>query len=116
DEVPLDDPSSYRRLIGRLIYLCTTRPDISFVVNYLSQFVSRPSDIHHKATLRVVRYLKTDSGYGLYFPSNSSLQIHAFSDSDWAGCPDSRRSTTGYCLGHSLISTYDFSFFFRSRI
>ncbi|CAN1766532.1 Retrovirus-related Pol polyprotein from transposon TNT 1-94 [Linum perenne] len=106
DGIPLDDPSSYRRLIGRLIYLCTTRPDISFVVNYLSQFVSRPSDTHHKAALRVVRYLKTDPGYGLFFPSNSTLQIHAFSDSDWAGCPDSRRSTTGYCifLGHSLIS------------
>ncbi|CAN1776000.1 Retrovirus-related Pol polyprotein from transposon TNT 1-94 [Linum perenne] len=102
----LADPTVYRRLIGRLVYLCTTRPDISFAVNYLSQFVSQPTDLHMQAALKVVRYIKNDPGKGLFFPADSNLKLHGFSDSDWAGCPDSRRSTTGFLvfLGDSLIS------------
>ncbi|CAN1342859.1 Retrovirus-related Pol polyprotein from transposon TNT 1-94 [Linum perenne] len=102
----LNDPAVYRRLIGRLVYLCTSRPDICFAVNYLSQFVSKPTDLHMQAANRVLRYIKADPGKGLFFPASSELKIHSFSDSDWAGCPDSRRSTTGFCvfLGDSLIS------------
>ncbi|CAN1268353.1 Retrovirus-related Pol polyprotein from transposon TNT 1-94 [Linum perenne] len=102
----LSDPAVYRRLIGRLVYLCTTRPDIAFAVNYLSQFVSQPTDLHMQAASRIVRYIKNDPGKGLFFPANSELKLHGFSDSDWAGCPDSRRSTTGFCIfiGDSLVS------------
>ncbi|CAN1157712.1 Retrovirus-related Pol polyprotein from transposon RE1, partial [Linum perenne] len=102
----LDDPSVYRRLIGRLVYLCTTRPDISFAVNYLSQFVSKPTNLHMMAASKVVRYIKNDPGKGLFFSASSDFRLHGFSDSDWAGCLDSRRSTTGFCvfLGDSLIS------------
>ncbi|CAN1263655.1 Retrovirus-related Pol polyprotein from transposon TNT 1-94 [Linum perenne] len=104
--VLLADPTVYRRLIGRLVYLCTTRPDISFAVNYLSQFVSQPTDLHMQAASKIVRYIKNDPGRGLFFPADSELKLHGFSDSDWAGCPDSRRSTTGFLvfLGDSLIS------------
>ena len=103
---PLSDPSSYRRLIGRLIYLTTTRPDIAFSVQQLSQFMSSPNDSHLKAAHRVLHYIKACPGRGLFFPADSSPTLRAFSDSDWAGCPDTRRSVTEFCtfLGSSLIS------------
>ena len=102
----LDDPTSYPRLVGRLLYLTITRPDITFAVHTLSQFLSVPRSSHLKATHHLLRYLKGEPGMGLFFSAASSLQVRAFSDDDWATCPDSRRSITGYCvfLGDSLIS------------
>ncbi|KAK8921731.1 hypothetical protein KSP39_PZI020888 [Platanthera zijinensis] len=103
---PFPDPSSFRRLIGRLLYLTTTHPDICFAVQQLSQFVSKPMDTHYIAATRILRYIKQAPGTGLFFPSNSDLKTCGFADSDWACCLDSRRSITGYCLfiGPSLVS------------
>lgn len=101
-----EDIASYRRLIGRLLYLNTTRPDITFIIQQLSQFLTKPTHAHYSAATRVLRYLKSCPGKGLFFPRDSHMQLLGFSDADWAGCIDSRRSVSGQCffLGKSMIS------------
>ncbi|GAU46985.1 hypothetical protein TSUD_403190 [Trifolium subterraneum] len=103
---PFEDISLYRRLVGKLLYLTNTRPDIAYATQQLSQFLHNPTITHYKAACRVVRYLKHNPGRGLMFHRNSDIQIIGYSDADWAGCLDTRRSTSGYCffLGSSLIS------------
>ena len=103
---PLSDAASYRRLVGRLLYLNSTRPDICFATQQLSQFMAAPTTAHLRAAHRVLRYLKASPGRGLLFRRGSDHQLLGFSDADWAGCPDSRRSVSGFCffLGDSLVS------------
>ena len=100
------DIAAYRRLVGKLLYLTTTRPDIAFSTQQLSQFMLSPNETHYKAVLRVIRYLKRSPGRGLFFPQSADLQIFGFSDADWGGCVDTRRSISGYCffIGSSLVS------------
>ncbi|KAK3039089.1 hypothetical protein RJ639_028835 [Escallonia herrerae] len=102
----LSDPGPYRRLIGRLVYLTITRPDICYAVHVLSQFMQSPRSQHWDIALRVLQYLKAAPGQGLFLSADSPLQIYAFCDSDWASYPLTRRSVTGYfvSLGNSPIS------------
>ncbi|KAL0368365.1 UNVERIFIED_CONTAM: Retrovirus-related Pol polyprotein from transposon RE1 [Sesamum calycinum] len=102
----LSSPDCYHRLVGRLLYLCFSRPDISFVVQQLSQFLQHPRVPHWDAAMYLLCYLKGTPGLGLFFPANTSLQLCAYSDSDWVSCPDSHCLLTGYCvfLGGALIS------------
>ena len=102
----ISDPSLYRQLVGSLNYLTITRPDISFAVQQVSQFMQAPRHLHLAAVRRIVRYLKGTSSRGLFFPANSPIRLIAYSDADWAGCSDTRRSVTGWCmfLGTSLVS------------
>lgn len=103
---PLADNTAYRRLVGRLLYLTHTRPDICFAVSQLSQFLDCPTSVHHAAAMRVLRYIKKSPAEGLLFSASSDIKLKGFSDSNWGTCPDTRRSITDYCffLGTSLIS------------
>uniref|UniRef100_A0A2N9GFY6 Reverse transcriptase Ty1/copia-type domain-containing protein n=1 Tax=Fagus sylvatica TaxID=28930 RepID=A0A2N9GFY6_FAGSY len=103
---PLSDPSSYRSTIGSLQYLSLTCPNIAFAVNKVCQFMTNPTDLHWSAMKRILRYLKHTSHHSLFLHKDSNFTIQAFSDADWAGSLDDRRSTCGYCLflGRNLIS------------
>ncbi|KAL8132882.1 hypothetical protein AgCh_008381 [Apium graveolens] len=108
DDTPtLSDPEIYRRLVGKLLYLNLTRPDISYVVQQLFQFLSAPAQSHLNAAQHVLRYLKGTLNVGLFYKANISLELIAYCDTDWGTCPFSARSLSGYAifLGSSLISS-----------
>ncbi|KAI5333442.1 hypothetical protein L3X38_023573 [Prunus dulcis] len=102
----LHNPETYRRLVGRLIYLTITRPDIVHTVHILSQFMQSPRTTHKDAADRLLHYLKGTPGQGILLSSSNNFQLRAYCDSNWASCPMTRRSTTGYfvLLGESPIS------------
>uniref|UniRef100_A0A2N9G7D2 Integrase catalytic domain-containing protein n=1 Tax=Fagus sylvatica TaxID=28930 RepID=A0A2N9G7D2_FAGSY len=106
DGTPLSDATLYRQLVGSLVYLTVTRPDIAHAVHLVSQFLSAPHSTHYAAVLHILRYIKGTMFHGLHFSAHSTLDLCAYSDADWAGDPTDRRSTTGFCffLGDSLIS------------
>lgn len=95
-----------RRFIGKLLYLTHTRPQISFTISKLSQFMEAPTNLHYQAALRVLEFIKNNPGQVLKFPADSSTTLKGFLDSDWATCPDTRCSITSFCffLGQSFIS------------
>uniref|UniRef100_A0A3Q7EU06 Reverse transcriptase Ty1/copia-type domain-containing protein n=1 Tax=Solanum lycopersicum TaxID=4081 RepID=A0A3Q7EU06_SOLLC len=102
----LADQGAYQRLIGKLLYLTVTRPDIAFGVNTLSQFLQQSKKSHMEAALRIVRYVKNQPGLGVLLSSNKNTTLTAYCDSDWASCPHTRRSVTGYLVkfGDSLLT------------
>lgn len=87
----LAEPEKYRRLVGRLIYLNITRPDLAYAVHILSQFMQAPCEEHWVTALRVVRYLKETVGQGILLTSDSYLHLVVYYDSDWTACPMTRR-------------------------
>ena len=106
DGEPLSDATLYRQLAGSLINLTVTRPDISYAVHVVIQFMATPRSPHYAVVLRILQYLKGTMFDGLHFSSHFSLILQEYSNANWAGDPIDRRSTTGYCflLGDSLIS------------
>ncbi|WJZ93061.1 hypothetical protein VitviT2T_012024 [Vitis vinifera] len=91
------DKGRYQRLVGKLIYLSHTRPDIGFSVSVVSQFMNNPTEKHMTAVIRILRYLKMTPGKGLFFQRTTKKEIEIFSDADWAGSVTDRRSTSSYC-------------------
>ncbi|XP_022867558.1 uncharacterized protein LOC111387247 [Olea europaea var. sylvestris] len=102
----LHDASSYRRLVGRLLYLTVSRLDITFAVHKLSQFVSSPRQPHLDAAHHLLRYLKASPGQGLFYSAASDFQLRAFANADWGSYLDTRKSVTSFYIfiGDSMIS------------
>ncbi|WVZ52330.1 hypothetical protein U9M48_003402 [Paspalum notatum var. saurae] len=100
------DQKEFRGMIGSLLYLTATRPDIQFVFCLCTRYQASPRTSHHQAVKRIFRYLKFTPELGLWYSSGSSLSLRGFSDADHAGCRIDRNSTSGTCqlLGTSLVS------------
>lgn len=101
-----DAITRYRSAVGALQYLVLTRPNIAFSVNKVCQFLSKPTEEHWTAVKRILRYLHDTAAYGLLIRKSSSLFLSGFSDADWAGDVDDRRSTGGHAifLGPNLVA------------
>lgn len=93
-------------MVGALQYLTLTRPDLSFIVNKVCQFLHAPTMVHWSAVKRILRYVRGTCDLSLKIRKSKSMVVSAFSDADWAGCVDDRRSTGGFAvfLGNNLIS------------
>jgi hypothetical protein len=108
DGTPLSsaDATNYRSVVDALQYLSFTRPDISFSVNQVCQFLSAPTTSHWAAVKRILCYLRVTSTFSIHITKSGSSLLSAFSDADWVGNPDDRHSTSGYTifLGNNLIS------------
>ncbi|GJQ91674.1 putative ribonuclease H-like domain-containing protein [Tanacetum coccineum] len=98
------DPSHYRGMIGTLLYLTASRPDLQFAICMCARYQARPTEKHLNAVKRIFRYLKGTVHRGLWYPKDSSFALTAFADADHAGCQDTRRSTSGQLLGDRLVS------------
>ncbi|GJX80638.1 retrovirus-related pol polyprotein from transposon TNT 1-94 [Tanacetum coccineum] len=100
------DPSHYRGMIGTLLYLIASRPDLQFAICMCARYQARPTEKHLNAVKRIFRYLKGTVNQGLWYLKDSLIALTAFADADHAGCQDTRRSTSGSMqfLGDRLIS------------
>jgi hypothetical protein len=106
EPLAVEDATKYCSIVGALQYLTLTRPDIAFAVNKVCQYLHNPTSTHWTTVKRILRYLKHTMGIGLNIRNSSSTLVSAFSDVDWAGCFDDRKSTGGFTvfLGPNLIS------------
>ncbi|RVW74757.1 Retrovirus-related Pol polyprotein from transposon RE1 [Vitis vinifera] len=101
------DKGRYQRLVGRLMYLAHTRPDLAYALSVVSQYMHNPGEQHMNAIMRILRYLKNAPGKGILFAKNVDHQsIEVYTDADWAGAVDDRRSTSGYFtfVGGNLVT------------
>ncbi|GJU91755.1 ribonuclease H-like domain-containing protein [Tanacetum coccineum] len=106
DGVPVQDPTLYRSLAGGLQYLTFTRPDLSYAVQHVCLYMHDPREPHFAALKRILRYVQGTLELGLQLYASATTSLVGYTDADWAGCPSTRRSTSGYCvfLGDNLLS------------
>jgi len=106
DEAPEAYASKYRSLIGSLLYLTATRPDIMYATSLLSRFMQSPSQIHFGARKRILRYLQGTKEFGIWYTTKTNSELLGYTDSDWAGSADDMKSTSGYAfsLGSGMLS------------
>ena len=102
---PIDN-KIYRSMIGSLLYLIASRPDIMFNVCLCAKFQSNPKESHFKAVKRILRYLKGSSSLELFYPKSNKFDLIAYTDADYDGCKIDKKRTSGLCqfLGHCLVS------------
>ncbi|GJV58189.1 hypothetical protein Tco_1459194 [Tanacetum coccineum] len=100
------DPTHYRGMVGTLMYLTTSRPDLTFVVCMCARYQAKPIENHLHAVKRIFKYLRGAVNRGLWYPKDYSIALTAYADADHAGCQDTRRSTSGcmQLLGDRLVS------------
>ena len=103
------DATVYRQLVGSLMYLVNTRPDICYVVNQLSQATVKPTMLFWKEGKHVLRYLRGTSGYGLWYRQSDEVKLHGFMNADWVGSPTDRKSTSGgiFSIESTTFSSYN---------
>lgn len=94
----LIDPTLYRSLVGGLMYLSATRPDLMFSASYLSRYLKEPKSKHLTETKKVLRYIKGILGVGLTYAAPRAAKLIGYSDSEWGGCREDLKLTTGYCF------------------
>ena len=106
DESKEVDQRLYSSMIGSLLYVTTSRLDVMQVVGQVARFQDAPKETHVIAVKRIFRYLKGTLDFGLWYPKGNDLTLIAYSDADWAGCVDDRKSTSGtaFFLGGCLVS------------
>ena len=100
------DKEMYQHLVGKLIFLSHTRPDITFAVSLVSQFMHCPREVHLQATYSILHYLKGTPGRGILYKRNGNTILEAYTDADYVGSITDRRSTSEYCtfLGRNLVT------------
>lgn len=103
---PPVDPGLYCRMVGKLIYLTNTLPNLSFAIGLVSRFMQDPREDHLQATKHIFWYIKGTLHFGIFYPRHAPLELTAFTDADWASCATTRRSVGAYLilLGGSPIS------------
>ena len=99
-------PTLYRSIIGSLLYLTASRPDIAFNVSVYARYQAAPKESHLNAVKRIIRYINGTPDYGLWYSKDSNAYLTRYSDVDWAGSVDDRKSISGGCfyLGNNLVS------------
>eukprot|EP00253_Pinus_taeda_P021347 PITA_21347 len=109
DESTAVHQPTYRSMIGSLLYLTGTRPDITHAVGIVGRFQENPKETHLQAVKRVFKYLQGTQNYGLWYPRDTDLTLHAYTDADWAGSVDDRKSTSGgaFFMGPRLVSWFN---------
>ncbi|XP_055801901.1 uncharacterized mitochondrial protein AtMg00240-like [Solanum dulcamara] len=100
DDDMLEDKIKYQRLIGKMLYLTLTRSDIDFAVQTLSQFLQHLKKYHWDATVKVMKYIKREPALGILLSNKVSNSLTVFCDSDWAFCPNTRKSVSRFLVKH----------------
>jgi hypothetical protein len=97
-DTPLVDNTLYKQLVGSLLYLTHSRPDLSYAVGAVSIFMQEPHELHWKSAKRILRYIQGTITFGIHYATDSTLDLIGFTDFDWAGDNTDRKSTSGYSL------------------
>jgi hypothetical protein len=94
----LEDATMYRKIVGSLIYMTITRPDLNYTIGLESQFMQVPWKPHLDGVRHTLRYVNATANYGLFYEASTELQVHGYIDVDWVGSISDRRSTSGFML------------------